>query len=90
MQKCSKSHAGSCLDYPRTESAALTQPSFPYSTERNQDKYSKCSTCGKEVQVSSMGKYCVRFGCYIKQFCSNACLEDHKKALKVTLINEVC
>ena len=52
-------------------------------TEKNQDKYSKCSTCGKEVQVSSMGKYCVRFGCYIKQFCSNACLEDHKKALKV-------
>lgn len=51
--------------------------------KKNQDKYSKCSTCGKEVQVSSMGKYCVRFGCYIKQFCSNACLEDHKKALKV-------
>ena len=51
--------------------------------EKNQDKYSKCSTCGKEVDVKSMGKYCVRFGCYIKQFCSNACLEDHKKALKV-------
>ena len=30
-----------------------------------------------------MGKYCVRFGCHIKQFCSNVCLEDHKKALKV-------
>ena len=57
-------------------------------TEKNQDKYSKCSTCGKEVQVSSMGKYCVRFGCYIKQFCSNACLEDHKKALKVRVNEE--
>ena len=35
-----------------------------------------------------MGKYCVRFGCYIKQFCSNACLEDHKKALKVRVNEE--
>ncbi len=30
-----------------------------------------------------MGKYCVRFGSKIKQFCSNICLEDHKKGLKV-------
>lgn len=33
--------------------------------------------------MSSLGKYCVRFGSHIKQFCSNSCLEDHKKGLKV-------
>ena len=32
---------------------------------------------------SYLGKYCVRFGSNIKQFCSNKCLEDHKKGLKV-------
>ncbi len=30
-----------------------------------------------------MGKYCVRFGSHIKQFCSNPCLEGHKKSLKL-------
>jgi len=29
-----------------------------------------------------MGKYCVRFGSHVRQFCSNVCLEDHKKGLK--------
>ena len=44
---------------------------------------SSCATCKKEVQSSSMGKYSVRFGCDVKQFCSNLCLEDYKKGLKV-------
>ena len=44
---------------------------------------SNCTSCQKEVQSSSLGKYCVRFGCDIKQFCSNVCLEDYKKGLKV-------
>ena len=44
---------------------------------------SNCASCKKEVQSSSLGKYCVRFGCDIKQFCSNVCLEDYKKGLKV-------
>jgi hypothetical protein len=35
------------------------------------------------VAAASMGKYCVRFGSDIKQFCSNPCLEDYKKGLKV-------
>jgi len=43
----------------------------------------KCSSCGKEVTASSLGKYCVRFGSDIKQFCTNICLEDYKKGLKV-------
>ena len=44
---------------------------------------SKCSSCSKDVQATSLGKYCVRFGSDIKQFCSNICLEDYKKGLKV-------
>lgn len=30
-----------------------------------------------------MGKYCVRFGCILRQFCSSICLESYKKLLKV-------
>merc|ERR1719471_1684622 len=48
-----------------------------------QSGMSNCASCKKEVQSSSLGKYCVRFGCDIKQFCSNVCLEDYKKGLKV-------
>ena len=44
---------------------------------------SNCATCKTSVQVAFVGKYCVRFGASIKQFCSNKCLEDHKKGLKV-------
>ena len=51
--------------------------------ETYQSKMSSCATCQKEVQASSMGKYSVRFGCDVKQFCSNLCLEDYKKGLKV-------
>ena len=36
-----------------------------------------------QVVAASLGKYCVRFGSDIKQFCSNVCLEDYKKGLKV-------
>ncbi|CAB4056429.1 unnamed protein product [Lepeophtheirus salmonis] len=43
----------------------------------------KCSSCKKTVIPSSVGKYCVRFGSNIKQFCSNMCLEEYKKGLKV-------
>jgi predicted amidophosphoribosyltransferase len=31
----------------------------------------------------SLGKYCVRFGYDIKQFCCSTCLEEFKKGLKV-------
>ena len=43
----------------------------------------KCSTCKTPVQPIFVGKYCVRFGSSIKQFCTNKCLEEHKKGLKV-------
>jgi len=48
-----------------------------------QSGMSNCSSCKKDVQATSLGKYCVRFGSDIKQFCSNVCLEDYKKGLKV-------
>jgi len=48
-----------------------------------QSGMSHCSSCRKDVQATSLGKYCVRFGSDIKQFCSNVCLEDYKKGLKV-------
>ena len=48
-----------------------------------QNKMNRCSTCKKVVNVGSLGKYCVRFGSDVKQFCSNVCVEEHKKGLKV-------
>ncbi|PSN44626.1 hypothetical protein C0J52_10012 [Blattella germanica] len=39
-----------------------------------------CFQCCRPV---SLGKYCVRFGYDIKQFCCSSCLEEFKKGLKV-------
>lgn len=44
---------------------------------------SKCAFCNKAVSLTSLGKYCVRFGYEIKQFCRSACLDEYKKGLKV-------
>ncbi|XP_034253351.1 zinc finger MYM-type protein 3 [Thrips palmi] len=44
---------------------------------------SNCANCKAYVQAASLGKYCVRFGYDMKQFCSAPCLEDFKKGLKV-------
>uniref|UniRef100_A0A182TCI6 TRASH domain-containing protein n=1 Tax=Anopheles maculatus TaxID=74869 RepID=A0A182TCI6_9DIPT len=43
---------------------------------------SHCVQCRKVVSVNSMGKFCVRFGFSVCQFCSAGCLEIYKKALK--------
>lgn len=43
----------------------------------------KCANCKDAVPFPSLGKYCVRFGYDIRQFCCSACLEDFKKGLKV-------
>jgi hypothetical protein len=42
-----------------------------------------CANCRGAVMSSSMGKYCVRFGFNVRQFCSSTCLEEFKKGLKV-------
>lgn len=44
---------------------------------------SHCANCKEEVLMSSLGKYCVRFGHDIRQFCCSNCLEEFKKGLKV-------
>ncbi|KAL7307212.1 hypothetical protein TKK_0000935 [Trichogramma kaykai] len=49
-----------------------------------QTKYgSYCRNCNGSVQATSLGKYCVRFGYDVRQFCCAACLEEFKKGLKV-------
>ncbi|KAM0725333.1 Zinc finger MYM-type protein 3 [Formica fusca] len=49
-----------------------------------QRKYgSYCKNCNGAVQAVSLGKYCVRFGCDVRQFCCSTCLEEFKKGLKV-------
>lgn len=42
-----------------------------------------CASCEGDVKSNSLGKYCVRFGNDIKQFCSGVCLEKYKKGVKV-------
>ncbi|XP_012280636.1 zinc finger MYM-type protein 3 [Orussus abietinus] len=49
-----------------------------------QIKYgSYCRNCNGSVQAVSLGKYCVRFGYDVRQFCCSTCLEEFKKGLKV-------
>lgn len=42
-----------------------------------------CTMCRKSVNVASLGKYCVRFGYEIRQFCRAMCLDEFKKGLKL-------
>lgn len=42
-----------------------------------------CTSCQNAVSIPSLGKYCVRFGFRIRQFCTSACLGVYKKDLKV-------
>ncbi|XP_028159737.1 zinc finger MYM-type protein 3 isoform X2 [Ostrinia furnacalis] len=44
---------------------------------------SRCANCKNPVQHTSLGKYCVRFGYDIRQFCNSGCLEEFKKGLKI-------
>lgn len=41
-----------------------------------------CQTCHGDVPHPALGKYCVRFGFDIRQFCCAACLNEFKKGLK--------
>lgn len=42
----------------------------------------KCSKCSDYVTESNMGKYCVRFGFEIHQFCSAKCLNEFKNSFQ--------
>lgn len=41
-----------------------------------------CITCTSAVPPAAMGKYCVRFGFEVRQFCCAVCLDRFKKSLK--------
>ncbi|KAM7362009.1 zinc finger protein without children isoform 2-T3 [Cochliomyia hominivorax] len=41
-----------------------------------------CQTCHGDVPHPALGKYCVRFGFDVRQFCCAACLNEFKKGLK--------
>ncbi|XP_017041649.1 zinc finger MYM-type protein 4 isoform X2 [Drosophila ficusphila] len=43
---------------------------------------SSCETCKQEVSSTALGKYCVRFGFDVRQFCCAGCLNTFKKGLK--------
>ncbi|KAK3882013.1 hypothetical protein Pcinc_013583 [Petrolisthes cinctipes] len=43
----------------------------------------ECHMCREEVRPMFIGKYCVRFGSDIHQFCSNGCLERYKTKIRV-------
>ncbi|KAE8751487.1 hypothetical protein FOCC_FOCC001733 [Frankliniella occidentalis] len=66
----------------------LTWETMDFCSEDCLEKYQKsfgshCANCKKPVQSASLGKYCVRFGYDMKQFCDARCLEEFKKGLKV-------
>ncbi|XP_076051986.1 zinc finger protein without children [Oratosquilla oratoria] len=48
-----------------------------------QEVASKCHRCNGSVRTMYIGKYCVRFGSDIHQFCSNVCLEQFKSTIEV-------
>ncbi|CAG0885447.1 unnamed protein product [Cyprideis torosa] len=52
--------------------------------EKYQEKfYASCSQCRRKVDPQALGKYCVRFGSEVHQFCVGKCLEDFKRSLKL-------
>ncbi|XP_050354666.1 zinc finger MYM-type protein 3 isoform X1 [Nymphalis io] len=70
------------------EEKLLTWEAMDFCNEVCLGKYqnkigSKCANCNNDVQHTSLGKYCVRFGCDIRQFCNSGCLEEFKKGLKI-------
>ncbi|GLV41688.1 without children [Carabus blaptoides fortunei] len=84
VRKC-----GECtLQIPLGDNKILSWETMDFCGEDCLSKYqnrigSHCANCKKSVQMSSLGKYCVRFGHDIRQFCCSLCLEEFKKGLKV-------
>ncbi|KAK9889406.1 hypothetical protein WA026_004680 [Henosepilachna vigintioctopunctata] len=77
-----------CKEEIYNEETNLTWEIMDFCNESCLTKYqkeigSKCASCSGDVRANSLGKYCVRFGYDIRQFCSSHCLENYKKGLKV-------
>ncbi|XP_060805922.1 zinc finger MYM-type protein 3 [Amyelois transitella] len=71
-----------------TEEKLLSWETMDFCDEVCLGKYqnkigSKCANCKNSVQHTSLGKYCVRFGYDVRQFCNSGCLEEFKKGLKI-------
>ncbi|KAL3289740.1 hypothetical protein HHI36_023137 [Cryptolaemus montrouzieri] len=78
----------SCKEEIHNEETHLTWEIMDFCHETCLTKYqkeigSKCASCSGDVKANSLGKYCVRFGNDIRQFCTSHCLENYKKGLKV-------
>ncbi|XP_069696002.1 zinc finger MYM-type protein 3 isoform X2 [Periplaneta americana] len=83
IRKCSQ-----CSNLITGDEKNLSWETMDYCNEECLGKYqtalgSHCANCKGSVQAVSLGKYCVRFGYDIKQFCCSTCLEEFKKGLKV-------
>ncbi|PNF15626.1 hypothetical protein B7P43_G15971 [Cryptotermes secundus] len=83
IRKCSQ-----CSSMITGDEKNLSWETMDFCNEECLGKYqtalgSHCANCKGSVQAASLGKYCVRFGYDIKQFCCSTCLEEFKKGLKV-------
>lgn len=59
------------------------QACFYFTASHLNEVAAKCHMCKEMVRTMFIGKYCVRFGSDIHQFCSNTCLEYYKTKIKV-------
>ncbi|KRT79847.1 hypothetical protein AMK59_7853, partial [Oryctes borbonicus] len=67
---------------------SLSWEAFDFCNELCLTKHQKvigsfCANCKIEVKDNFLGKYCVRFGFNVRQFCSSTCLEQYKKSARV-------
>lgn len=77
-----------CVEGAEQKGSFLVWETMEFCAEDCLRKYqstngSHCSHCRTAVNQLSLGKYCVRFGADIRQFCSGKCLEEFKRGLKV-------
>lgn len=77
-----------CVEATEQKPTFLVWETMEFCAEECLRKYqsangSHCSHCHSSVNQLSLGKYCVRFGADIRQFCSGKCLEEFKRGLKV-------
>lgn len=77
-----------CFSIVTLDDRSLHWETFDFCNETCLGQYqhvigAACTTCQNAVTLTSLGKYCVRFGYEIRQFCRSACLDEFKKGLKV-------
>uniref|UniRef100_A0A1Q3F0B3 TRASH domain-containing protein n=1 Tax=Culex tarsalis TaxID=7177 RepID=A0A1Q3F0B3_CULTA len=83
MRRCSQ-----CFQLIQMNDKTLQWETLDFCNEKCLGVYqnsvgSNCAMCSSSVSVTSLGKYCVRFGFDVRQFCRSSCLDQYKKNLKV-------